>query len=234
MASTDQPLHGGDDERGGRPGSRTPFQWKIGPFPIDLPVPGEGSELAFRQRAPPDGHARQPAASLPRRGDAVAHVARRAHPWPISQGAHSPPQSTSLSPALATPSLQLAGAHAPSRQIPSSQSLSAAHSSIDSSLGVSSGVSAGSAVSSSCSSDSPGNCTSGASAGQGSAVQPGSAPATSHNEHNTEPAYRNFIAHSPCVASIRTFSAGELGELRNRAKPLRKILANVEFAGCLS
>ncbi len=46
-ASTDQPLHGGDDPRGARPGSRKPYSFKIGPFPIPMPTKGKGSELAF-------------------------------------------------------------------------------------------------------------------------------------------------------------------------------------------
>ncbi len=46
-ASTDQPLHGGDDARGARPGSRKPYTFKIGPFPIPMPAKGKGSEMAF-------------------------------------------------------------------------------------------------------------------------------------------------------------------------------------------
>lgn len=45
--STDQPLHGGRDPVGARPGSRTPFRFRIGGIPIRLPVEGNGAELAF-------------------------------------------------------------------------------------------------------------------------------------------------------------------------------------------
>jgi hypothetical protein len=45
--STDQPLHGGDDPRGGRPGSRKPLAFKLGPVPIPLPNKGKGGELGF-------------------------------------------------------------------------------------------------------------------------------------------------------------------------------------------
>ena len=47
VVSTDQPLHGGDDPRGARPGSRKPFSLRIGIVPIPLPTHGKGSELAF-------------------------------------------------------------------------------------------------------------------------------------------------------------------------------------------
>lgn len=45
--STDQPLHGGQDEQGARPGSRKPFTFRIGGIPIRLPAEGHGAELAF-------------------------------------------------------------------------------------------------------------------------------------------------------------------------------------------
>jgi len=45
--STDQPLHGSDDPRAARPGSREPFTFELGPFPLPLPVSGKGAELAF-------------------------------------------------------------------------------------------------------------------------------------------------------------------------------------------
>jgi len=47
VASTDQPLHGGDDPAGARPGSRRPFVFRLGLIPIPLPFKGKGSELAF-------------------------------------------------------------------------------------------------------------------------------------------------------------------------------------------
>ena len=45
--STDQPLHGGDDEKGARPGSRTPFQARFGGVVVPVPSSGRGSEVAF-------------------------------------------------------------------------------------------------------------------------------------------------------------------------------------------
>ena len=49
VAGTDQPLHGGRDPMAARPGSRTPFVFRIAGIPIRMPVHGEGSELAFYQ-----------------------------------------------------------------------------------------------------------------------------------------------------------------------------------------
>jgi hypothetical protein len=45
--STDQPLHGSDDPRSARPGSATPFAFRVGPITIPLPRKGKGAELAF-------------------------------------------------------------------------------------------------------------------------------------------------------------------------------------------
>jgi len=45
--STDQPLHGGRDPEGARPGSREPFTYRIAGIPVRLSVQGYGAELAF-------------------------------------------------------------------------------------------------------------------------------------------------------------------------------------------
>src|SRR5262249_13858276 len=47
VVSTDQPLHGGADEQGARPGSREPFVLRIGIFPIPLGSGKHVGELAF-------------------------------------------------------------------------------------------------------------------------------------------------------------------------------------------
>lgn len=47
VASTDQPLHGGADPLGARPGSREEPTYRIFGVPIALPVGGRGSELLF-------------------------------------------------------------------------------------------------------------------------------------------------------------------------------------------
>ena len=47
VVSTDQPLHGGRDEIGARPGSREPFRLTVAGIPVALRHPGQGAEVAF-------------------------------------------------------------------------------------------------------------------------------------------------------------------------------------------
>jgi len=47
VVSTDQPLHGGGDPLGGRPGSREPVQLSIAGFPININAGDSAAELSF-------------------------------------------------------------------------------------------------------------------------------------------------------------------------------------------
>lgn len=97
--STDQPLHGGADAKGARPGSLTPFQLKFGRLPVPISMSGRGGELAFFNGLRPPimrDNIRQATADSAALARLVLHHDFAAMPAPAAPDANSAPASHTL------------------------------------------------------------------------------------------------------------------------------------------